>query len=363
MMQKGLVLSVPSHLCVNMLTVRPMRWIKTLRPLQPLWFIGLTLVTGVGLITSQAATCAPIVREALRNLDQVCSTIGLNMACYGHDKVYTTFRDEAAPETDFSEPSDLAVLHHLQSIQTAKMDLPSQLWGIAVLKIQADIPDTLPGQGVIFIMLGDVTVEDDAEDADRQNSAMQAFRFTSGMGAAQCTDAPSTLVVQGPNAITVNIKANGVNIAINSTLMLTQTDETHRRLTTLSGEVKATSPDGDVVFLPQGYSVAFEVDEEGQMVGTFDFPQPISAYDAELSDIVSETNPALLHYPIPGHGTNPNLWPEAKGSIDDGGSARGGEMNSAPRAGQNRSTDKDSGKRTNKKSQGKGSGKGGDDDD
>jgi hypothetical protein len=49
------------------------------------------------------------------------------MACYGHDNVYTTFR-ETAPEAKFQKPSDLAALHHLETIQTTAMDSMRQLW-------------------------------------------------------------------------------------------------------------------------------------------------------------------------------------------------------------------------------------------
>ncbi|MGL4648965.1 MAG: hypothetical protein ACRC1H_06140, partial [Caldilineaceae bacterium] len=49
---------------------------------------------------------------------------------------------------------------------------------------------------------------------------MQAFYLRTGIGAPQCAVAPSALIVQGPQAFTVAINANGANISFGSTLVL-----------------------------------------------------------------------------------------------------------------------------------------------
>lgn len=336
--------------------------IKLVRRLRKMAVIAPPLLIGISIAAAQTAACSSAVREALNTLDQTCDQLGINMACYGQDKVYATVRDQSA-DVSFNEPSDTAALHHLQSIQTAEIDMASQQWGIAVMKVQASLENTLPGQGIMFIMLGDVTVDNGVgvDEAEKNYTAMQAFHFTSGMGHLQCVDTPSALVVQGPNDLTVNINANGVDIDISSTLMLTQTDAQRMRLTTLSGEVKATNPGGDVIYLPEGFSVDFEVDAAGQMVGVFDFPKPISAQDAALSDVLSETNPSILHYPIPGHGENPRLWPVITGSHSGGGDGGGGSSVTSPGRPRHHDHDKkDSGKDSGR---GKGKNKKGRDDD
>lgn len=315
----------------------------------------LPLIIGISLVAASAAPCSEAVRAALNNIAQTCNQLGINMACYAQDKVYTTLREQTT-EVSFDKPSDLAALHHFESIRTAEIDAAIEQWGIAVMKVQANVANTLPGQGIIFVMLGDVTIDNEAEEAEKDYAPMQTFHLTTGTGYLQCIEAPSALVVQGPNDLTVNINANGVDIDISSTLMLTQTDAHHMRLTTLSGEVKATTAGGDVIYLPEGYSVNFEVDADGQMVGIFDFPQPISAQDATLSDVLSETNPAVLHYPIPGHGENPHIWPVNTG-------AENNDNSSIAPSNPSLSRDRDNKKRSNKASRkGKG-GRGNDDGD
>ncbi|MEP7293343.1 MAG: right-handed parallel beta-helix repeat-containing protein, partial [Chloroflexota bacterium] len=49
---------------------------------------------------------------------------------------------------------------------------------------------------------------------------MQAFYFRTGIGGTECVDAPTSLVIQGPQNLTVNINANGADIQLSSTIAL-----------------------------------------------------------------------------------------------------------------------------------------------
>lgn len=49
---------------------------------------------------------------------------------------------------------------------------------------------------------------------------MQAFYFTTGLGAPSCQDAPNALVIQGPENVKVNLNINGADIEIGSTVVL-----------------------------------------------------------------------------------------------------------------------------------------------
>ncbi len=49
---------------------------------------------------------------------------------------------------------------------------------------------------------------------------MQAFFLRTGIGGVQCAQAPSALMVQGPENLTVEINANGADIAFGSTIVL-----------------------------------------------------------------------------------------------------------------------------------------------
>lgn len=59
--------------------------------------------------------------------------------------------------------------------------------------------------------------------SETSQTPMQAFYFSTGLGAPTCQDAPDALVVQGPENVKVNLTVNGADIEIGSTVVLKNT--------------------------------------------------------------------------------------------------------------------------------------------
>jgi hypothetical protein len=110
------------------------------------------------------ATCAPLVQQALEAIGNNCGGLGRNNACYGFDSVGATFSQPQADDF-FSRPADMAELAQLQSLTTAPLDVTLDEWGIAVMNVQADLPNSLPGQAVTFLLFGDVQLENAVDPA------------------------------------------------------------------------------------------------------------------------------------------------------------------------------------------------------
>ncbi|MEO8393797.1 MAG: hypothetical protein ABI700_12470, partial [Chloroflexota bacterium] len=183
-------------------------------------FVTLSLVVVAG-VAAQGA-CADFVNQAMQALSSNCGDIPRNSACYGYNHVTATFADALAPDA-FSHPNDRIDLADLDTITTAPLDLTTSQWGIAVMKAQANLPDALPGQSVTFLLLGDVHVETGvAQGSDLK--PMQAVYFTTGIGGTKCNNAPeSSLIIQGPKDITVNMRVNGADIKLGSTAVFRST--------------------------------------------------------------------------------------------------------------------------------------------
>lgn len=124
--------------------------------------IGLTLLLILGPALAQANTCPELVRQALFSLGANCSTMERNSACYGFNRVNATFMDDVE-EGFFSRPADRANLSLIERITTAPLDEALAYWGIAVLNVQANVPDTLPGQAVTVLLMGDSEIENAVE--------------------------------------------------------------------------------------------------------------------------------------------------------------------------------------------------------
>jgi hypothetical protein len=117
----------------------------------------LAWLLSVALVIAQA-NCSDLVLQALEAVDVNCSTAGRNEACYGYDQVEASFLVDVEDEF-FSQVSNVSPIADIETIRTAPLNTETGVWGVAVMNIQADLPNTIPGQSVTFILLGDVEVE------------------------------------------------------------------------------------------------------------------------------------------------------------------------------------------------------------
>lgn len=113
---------------------------------------------------AQDEVCPQIVEQALASLDETCVDVGRNTACYGNSDVSASFI-HAVDHASFTNPSDRIELARLTSIHTSALDESQGKWGLAMLNVQANVPNTMPGQGVIFILMGDAQVNNQVTEA------------------------------------------------------------------------------------------------------------------------------------------------------------------------------------------------------
>ncbi len=123
-------------------------------------FIGWLLALG-GIVPLVAqTTCPTIVEAALAEMGDNCGGLERNSACYGYNRVGAAFATEVA-EDFFSRPADTTDLAPLTALETAALNIITGEWGVAVMSVQANLPDTLPGQAVTFLLFGDTQLEND----------------------------------------------------------------------------------------------------------------------------------------------------------------------------------------------------------
>ncbi len=121
-----------------------------------LWSIVITIMSVV-VIAAQGASCTGLLEDALFAVEDNCEGTGRNQVCYGFNQVSASFVDEVSADF-FTQPSDVSEIVDLATIQTAALDVANDIWGVALMNIQANLPNTLPGQSVTFVLLGDVEV-------------------------------------------------------------------------------------------------------------------------------------------------------------------------------------------------------------
>ncbi|MEO8610482.1 MAG: SH3 domain-containing protein [Chloroflexota bacterium] len=107
---------------------------------------------------AQAQQCPPLVTAALQAVQDVCADTGRNQACYGNAQLQAEFQPGFA-NASFSKPGEIINVDGLRTLRSTIADPASQLWGVALMRLQANLPDTLPGQTITMLVLGGTQVE------------------------------------------------------------------------------------------------------------------------------------------------------------------------------------------------------------
>lgn len=108
---------------------------------------------------AQDAECTRIVSQALATVDQICETTGRNQACYGNITLLAEPRVNAGTFV-FDQAGDVVDIAAVQTLALSSYNATTEEWGVAVLRVQANLPDTLPGQNVTFLLFGDAEIQD-----------------------------------------------------------------------------------------------------------------------------------------------------------------------------------------------------------
>jgi hypothetical protein len=224
-------------------------------------------VVSVSLL-AQDDFCPTLVESALGNVADSCVEVGRNQVCYGNIQLDVELVEDS--EIIFDTPGDIADVIAIKSLSLSSLQAPDE-WGIALMKIQANLPDTVPGQNVTMLLFGDVEIENEADSSDDndQFNPMQAVVFKSGVGELGCEEAPPDgILIQTPSGMgTVTLNMNRVLIELGSTAFLNAVPDDKMQITMLEGEAIVTAS-GVTVTVPAGLRAEIPLDEDGLASGS-----------------------------------------------------------------------------------------------
>ncbi len=224
------------------------------------------------LALAQVADCPEIVQTALTAAEQFCTETGRNQACYGHVALTAEL---AADASAFDEAGDIVDVALVESLRLNPLDEAAGEWGVALMNLQANLPDTLPGQNVTFLMFGDVEITNAVTLDDTTGlQPMQAFYLRTGIGDAACADAPeSGLLVQTPEGVgSIVFNVNGVDVEMGSTVFFQSDVEDGMTVSTLEGAAYVASEEGTQPILP-GSWVRVRLNQRLQAIGAPELPE------------------------------------------------------------------------------------------
>jgi|GEM_PF-6633685 len=231
-------------------------------------FFGLIFLSVA--VAAQTDDCPSFVYESILQTNDVCQITGRNELCFGSTAIAVEARDGV--ELVFAQPGDLTAVGDIQSIQTSPLNESTQEFGIAVMQVQANVPDALPGQMVTFMLMGDVAVNDSSGEGQ---PPMQAFQFRTGIGVPSCAEVNyDTLVVDSPDGLTITFNVNGIDVELGSTAMFIGMPDNNIDMLVIEGEGQVTA-NGESVTVHEGNWTQIQMDESGvNAAGTPAEPTP-----------------------------------------------------------------------------------------
>ena len=180
----------------------------------------------VAIVHAQTMECPEAVETALASVSEICTPLNRNAACYGSKTVESVTFENPRPADFFTNPGDRSELFQLREIRPQPLNATDNSFGVALLNIQANVPNTLPGQAVIFMLTGDAKLTNEVPQDSSDQAPFQSFYFLPRPGNRGCYEAEPTLTIQTPGNITVNMMFNGVDTDFSPGTLLTITPTT-----------------------------------------------------------------------------------------------------------------------------------------
>lgn len=250
-------------------------------------------------IAGRPQSCQQLIERAMNVSDATCQKIGSNQVCYGNYDVYA----QLAPglEDQFNMVGDVIQINNLSKLVAAPLNLDENLWGVAVLKVPANLEGTLPGQNVTFMVFGDTSVDNTSGD-------MSAFYFSSGITGITCNEvAFDGLFIETEEGTGIAFQANGVDFVLEGDAVLQAEPGGEMTVTLIEGSGTVSSH-GVTQNVEEGNSVSVPVDEDLEASGPPSDPEAVSedevALGCELSGVgcptqVIGTSAAALYTSAP----------------------------------------------------------------
>jgi hypothetical protein len=107
-------------------------------------------------------SCPAIVQAALTATNDACGSTGRNQACYGNIALAAEAQANV-PDFSFTAAGDIADIAAIKTLILSSLSLTDNTWGVALMSVQANLPDTLPGQNVTMLLFGNVEIVNTVE--------------------------------------------------------------------------------------------------------------------------------------------------------------------------------------------------------
>ncbi len=154
-------------------------------------FLGLMLARPSNTSAQDSATCERFTGSVVSEVGSQCAEILADEVCYGFGDVETI---TSAPSLPLTTPGQTTYLRDTQIVDTSPLDVTARTYGIAPLRVRANLPVGHPGRDLVMLPLGNVEIGNGVD-------ASQALTLSQSERVAQVTTAGQTTLYRTPSAL------------------------------------------------------------------------------------------------------------------------------------------------------------------
>jgi hypothetical protein len=221
-------------------------------------------------------TCQELIDRAMQSSGDSCDQMGSNQICYGNNTL--TAELTSAGTTQFAKEGDVVSVADLRRLAASPLNLASEEWGIAVFKILANLPRSLPGETITMVVFGNTAL-------DNPSSNLQSFYFSSTLGQIQCDEVPfDGLMITMPDGAGVRFIINGADMTLMGNASISAIQNGSMEVSLYSGSA-IISANGGTQLVTAGESTSMDLGGPNgtSAVSPPSPPQPLSPEELALA--------------------------------------------------------------------------------
>jgi len=204
-------------------------------------------------LAEKNASCQDLIDKAIQASGNFCDSTNSNHVCYGN----TTSKAELAPSATqrFSERGDMLAINQLRRLTASPLKLDGYEWGIAVFKVIANLPRSLPGETITMVVFGNATLDNTSGDSGN----LESFYFSSELGQISCEQVPfDGLMVTSPDGSGMRFTVNGAELTLMGSASIRAIRNGEMEVSVYDGSARIVS-EGEEQYFGAGQSVSVDL--------------------------------------------------------------------------------------------------------
>ncbi|HEX5807500.1 MAG TPA: tetratricopeptide repeat protein, partial [Anaerolineales bacterium] len=223
-------------------------------------------------LAEKNASCQALIDRTIQASENFCDETSSNTTCYGNNSLTA----ELAPNVNrrFSARGDIIAVSELRRLAASPLNLERDEWGIAVFKLIANLPRSLPGETVTMVVFGNSTLDNQSGTSD----SLESFYFSSELGQIVCEKVPfDGLMISSPDGSGIRLSINGAELTLMGTASIKAVKNGQMEVNLYRGSARVVA-NGQEQYFGAGQQVSVQLGGENgtESIGTPSQPEPLS---------------------------------------------------------------------------------------